>query len=513
MTASHDHVRWRWNGFLPRSFLFSSAPDLAGPSGLTAIPIPEGRLFVSPDYKCFVAKSGSSFIALIGHCIDLRRPDADELRIATSLAEAAVESGMDAMLADTDDLVGRFVAICRVGGRWRIFNDACATRTVYFAEARPAVASHSTILGDLTGEQPRRDLFRHYWCALPGNASPVAGVRILPANFVLDPESRRLSRYWPRAERNERPVSALVEEVERLFVRTAEATAARWKPAISVTAGLDSRMTLAAYRHIPGIVAFTYDRGEQHRVDAEVASQLCGRLGIEHRRLPSVEQSEAPSVYRLMESMPDCPIGAGISAIYASAFQDDSHVHVRSNLAEIGRAFWRKHPGMPTALDPASWLDVSLARSTRSLPLRQEAADYLRKEMTRFFATVGYDISNPYSATIRGYDVWDLVYMEHRMATWHGPALLGSDMAFDTAILFNSRRVLDLLLAAPLADRKNATLLRAILTARCPEIADIPINPRPRRTVGQLFAGAYRQAMRRAKVLRSIDQRLKSRRA
>ncbi|HET6619098.1 MAG TPA: hypothetical protein VFG64_04100 [Dongiaceae bacterium] len=417
------------------------------------------------------------------------------------------------MLADTEDLVGRFVAICRIGDQWRIFNDACATRTVYFAEDRPAIASHSTILGDLTGEQPRVDLFRHYWCALPGNASPVAGVRVLPANFALDPESRRLWRYWPRAERHERPVSALLEEADWLFVRTAEATATRWKPAISVTAGLDSRLTLAVYRQMPGIVAFTYCRGPQHRVDAEVARQVCDRLGIEHRRLPPVERSEAESIYRLMESMPDCPFAPAISAIYWKAFEHDSHIHVRSNLAEIGRAFWRAHPDMPTAIDPENWVAVSLSRSTRSLPLRREAADYLRKEMTRFFATVGYDISNPYSATIRGYDVWDLVYMEHRMATWHGPALLGSDMAFDTAILFNSRRVLDLLLAAPLADRKNATLLRAILAARCPEIADIPINPRPRRTVGQLFAGACRQTMRRAKVLRSIEQRLRSRRA
>jgi hypothetical protein len=85
-------------------------------------------------------------------------------------------------------------------------------------------------------------------------------------------------------------------------------------------------------------------------------------------------------------------------------------------------------------------------------------------------------------------------------------------MAFDTAILFNSRRVLDLLLAAPLADRKNATLLRAILAARCPKIADIPINPRPRRTVRQLFAGTYRQAARRTGVLRSVERRLAGRR-
>jgi hypothetical protein len=132
--------------------------------------------------------------------------------------------------------------------------------------------------------------------------------------------------------------------------------------------------------------------------------------------------------------------------------------------------------------------------------------------MTRFFATVGYDSIDPHAPQIMGYDVWDLVYMEHRMSTWHAQALSGSDMAFDTSILFNSRRALDLLMSVPLADRRHGTIFRTIIAHRCPQIADIPINPRPRRTLRQLAAAAYRQLKRRAGFVRAMDARLSRRR-
>lgn len=82
-------------------------------------------------------------------------------------------------------------------------------------------------------------------------------------------------------------------------------------------------------------------------------------------------------------------------------------------------------------------------------------------------------------------------------------------MASETSILFNTRRVADLLLSVPLADRRRAALFHAVTARHCPQLADIAINPRPRRTFGQLAAAAYRQLKRRTGVVRAIESRVK----
>jgi hypothetical protein len=189
-------LRWQWDGFLPRSYLFSLEPLDRKPPNLREIPVPSGHLFISPDYDCYVQRSNISFIVLIGYCFDPDRPGDNEAAIASALLQHATHDGIDAMLARTDDLFGRFAAICHIDGSWHVFGDACATRTIYFAEERPMIASHSTMLGDLIGQAPRMEMFRHYWCALPGNASPVPGVRVLPANFVLDPARQTMRRFF-----------------------------------------------------------------------------------------------------------------------------------------------------------------------------------------------------------------------------------------------------------------------------------------------------------------------------
>jgi hypothetical protein len=502
-------VRWRWDGFLPRSYLFSLEQVRSKPAGLRPISVPRGHLFISPDYECHVECADSSFVVLIGHCIDLARPSSSEADIARSLLRSAMQHGIDSMLAETDDLSGRFAAICYVGDDWHVVGDACATRTIYFAEDRPAIASHSILLGNLTGVEPRTVMFRHYWCALPGNASPVEGVRLLPANFVLTLGDRKMRRFWPRSRRCERPAAEVTEEVEQLLSKVVEVTAARWKPALSLTAGLDSRLSLSMYKGVSDLVTFTYERDQQDKLDADLAAQLSRRLGIPHRRLPLVERRCAQGAYELIERMVDCPIDKRIGPICLSGFQEsnDTYIHVRSSLGEVGRSFWRRHPGMPTTLDPSNWPLVSLSKWTAGLPGREQAAEYMRAEMQRFFAAVGYDSVDPRSPEIMGYDVWDLAYIEHRMSTWHGPCLMAHDMAFDTSIPFNFRRMLELLMSVPLPARKSGTVFRSIVQHRCPEIADIPINPRPRRTLGQLAYGAYRQLKRRAGFLRGWQAR------
>jgi len=390
---------------------------------------------------------------------------------------------------------------------WTVFNDACATRSTYFAEDADIIASHSTLIGRALGREARKELFRHFRYGLPGNVSPVAGVRVLPANFSLDLQSKKLTRFWPRRYRIERSVEELISPLEDVLTRTADAIATRWTPALSLTAGIDSRTTLAAFSHIPSTVPFTYYRGPDDTTDIDIADMLCRSAGFKHRLLAVVGRSDAPSIYDAADAMSDYKHFDEASAIYFKAFSRGNYIHVRSNLAEIGRAFWRRHPVMPTRFGADNWIDVATHQERQGEPLRRQAMQYMQDEMKAFIDLAGYDLSDPFNPSLLGYDAWDLVYWEHRMSTWHAQVLMGSDFAFDTQIIFNSRAVLDLLMSAPLKDRAKASLFHQFIERRSPDFRNIPINPRSSyRSIEDYVLGVYRRLRRRVPILRSLDR-------
>ena len=466
---------------------------------------PRGQLSVSPDYQCTAQGDETAFVILVGYCFDLRSIERSEADIAMDLLRKGVGEGIDSMLADTDDLVGRYTAICFTGKRWVVFNDAGAMRSTYFAEDAPIIASHSSIIGDLQGRAPRRELFRHYCFGLPGNASPVEGVRVIPPNFELDLESRQLRRFWPRNPRIERPSKVLIGPLVEVLTRTAGGIARRYPPALSLTAGIDSRTTLACFQHVKATVTFTYLAGTDAEVDASIAQKLAAGLGMQHRVLPLVENASGKALTAEVSSLVDFKHLPDLTACYRSAFGGGNFIHVRSNLGEIGRAFWRKHPVMPKRFAATNWPDIATDRRRAREPLRDVAVEYMREQMHAFIQLAGYDVSDPRNPQLLGYDGWDLVYWEHRMATWHSQLLLGSDYVFDTAVIFNSRRALELLLSAPFAERLNSKLFHMTIEQLIPQVSDIPINPRIRRR--SVLVQLYRRLRRRSALLQAIDRR------
>jgi hypothetical protein len=486
-------VRWRHSGFFPRSFVFS-LDGLADSGELLSIPVPQGSFAISPDYEWHISVRSHSFVLLVGYCIDLRFAHRNTQEVVESLLETALQGGAPALLAEADHHLGRYTVIAHLEGEWIVFNDACATRSTYYADGAPIVASHSNLVGEILGRAPRAQMFRHYRFGLPGNASPVPGVRMLPANMALDIRHQTLSRFWPRADRAERPVKDVYDSVERTLIQSAEAIAKRWRPAISLTAGFDSRTTLAAFRHLSPGAVFTYDRGVIDEVDVAIAREICQRLNIHHTLLPSVGPDEAEEVYAAVKAMTDYTHFEAAAATYLSAFPDGDCIHVRSNLAEIGsHRSWFQPP--PSRFNASRWNAVLTDAERKHEPQRNEALRYLQEEMKRLLGLLGYDPSNPRKRTLRGYDAWDLLYWEHRLSTWHSRVLLGSDFAFDTATLFNSRRLLELLLSVPLKDRTKGTLFRSFIAKRCPELADVPINPRSK-LEGLDIRAAFRVAKR-----------------
>jgi hypothetical protein len=467
----------------PRSFIFSNRP-LDNTPDLVHIPTPTGYLRASSEADVFVASNdvgngSQSFLILIGYAIDLRNTPRTTPDVAEVLLRSALGSGFDAMLNDTYALLGRFTVICQIGGRWLVFADACGTRSTYYdrQDGRFWISSHSPLIAAEAGRRSIAHLLKTSKYGRPGDRTPYDAVRTLLPNFCIDPSLEdRPARFWPRRNRPTASVEEASSRLEALLLTAAEAIGSRWRPAVSLTAGLDSRVSFAAFKNNRDAVFFTYDRGAKDAMDLSVARALCSKFEAAHKRLDLISIKPDPQVEEIAGQMLDYHHIANLSSVYHRNFAGGNWIHVRSNLSEIGRAFWRQMAANTELsverMEFLSRRDVLLSGSTanRNASLRLQAFQELGE-------LLGYDLSDPTNPVLHGYDAWDLFYWEHRMGSWHSALIQSSDFGFDTAILFNARIILDTLLSVETEARSGSVLLKNFLQTNLPDATSIPINP------------------------------------
>ncbi|MEY9258544.1 asparagine synthetase B (glutamine-hydrolyzing) [Brevibacterium epidermidis] len=221
-----------------------------------------------------IARSESAAVLLVGTAAfvppgpDQAEATADLQAIAEILHTALVES-QEHFLDALDYLGGRFAIIVEVDGLYRVFHDAHGTSTIYYDANRQAFSTHAYLLASLVGAEPRRSdelKAAQSWAALPlsfaWDETPYPTIRALLPNHVLELESRRTYRYFPR-ERNRFTGLTFEErasEINRLWLGQMSAFAQTTdRFFVSLSGGLDSRVVLAALRGYKDKVdAFTY---------------------------------------------------------------------------------------------------------------------------------------------------------------------------------------------------------------------------------------------------------------
>jgi hypothetical protein len=236
-----------------------------------------------------------------------------------------------------------------------------------------------------------------------------------------------------------------------------------------VTAGVDSRVSVAASRHVSAAVRyFTYRRRDLRDNDDDVATaaSIAKSLRLPHAVLRIPPTVEPPSLDAAIREAAILSHGRRNVAAYRAAFRPDT-IHIRSNIGEVGRCHFRR-----------TWAGAGMPASP---------GDLTAQDLARLWAGDG-DVPGPFvdafdewmDATrfraVTSVDALDLFYWEHRMSCWHSNVVLESDFAFDTHVLFNCRWILERMLSVPLEDRCRATLFRQLVTDLWPELAAWPMN-------------------------------------
>ena len=432
------------------------------------------RLSIHPALAYTQVRDGARELTLLGHILDPLQPTATNADILRALLAQPTRG---ALLNASGNYGGRWLLIGVDGNEAFLLPDALGLRQVFYTEpaehgevwamSQPGIAMELLPLALDSQAQSYldSDLFRcereYRW---PGAASPFKGVKHLLPNHWLDLASGECHRYWPSTAIEPLDADAAVDRLIVLMPGLLKAAAARHELALALTAGVDSRMALAAARAIVDdvrVVSVRQGRQPDGHPDIEIPRRLCARLGIEHEviRAQATMSPEFALHYKRNAHLAHDHYGHDAEAILGHYGR--TRAAITGSGAEITRLPFRDR--LPRAnharLAPETlaWLEYSAVHPF----LVAHCADWL------------HGARQPYVKLL------DLFEWEQG-ATWLAAVQLEFDCAWrDVFTPFNCRAVLTTLLGVHERYRaqRQPAIARAFIERTWPALLEEPINP------------------------------------
>ena len=412
---------------------------------------------------------GKTFF-LLGHAYDPYTMEYEEARILDQLSKAWLES-RDEFLRLCDELTGVFMLGVIDGHELTVLLDASGMQYACYGSlgGRVYVSSHMRLIGDLCGLKEDDYVSRlvnyrwyHYMMGnyLPGDLSCYRELkRIIPNTLVIHGSSGwSIERFYPNREiamcKTEEEYREVISEACRIMRNTMELIPKKWaRPAISLTGGIDSNTTFAAANGFyDQYQTFSYVSMYRESVDAACAAKISDTFHVVHKeyQVPDTngEVADFDAFKAILEynhggigSSSDSDTRKKITLIRS----DVCDVEVKSWISETIRAYAYKYFGrkrFPRSLSPRNYTSLyKIFVLNRRLAVETDGhfKDYLEKTKLKEHL-FNYDESD--------FFVWEMM---------HG-GKCGLDIGtmkacFDITIPYNNRRLLDLLLRVPLADR------------------------------------------------------------
>jgi hypothetical protein len=434
-------------------------------------PVP---LRVNTTTRIGLSRGERESVAVVGEALDPDAPELDHDGVARMVLDAGARRQ-----SVVDRLIGRFVVIrATADGDAFVQTDAIGLRSVFFAGGRDGVVagSHAKMVAQAVSGPDVKATPRPMKWGYPGMGTPYQGVHRLPANSELSLRDGSLRRFFPLAEI---PRTTMEEVWTFAFDQAAKAVDAlrrRTPVVVSLTAGLDSRTTLAVARRTwPDLRFFTYvqtsDLRQHHQIDLAVSRALAKTLSLRHEAIDLADVSPNPQWLDVLRENVFANHIRPLACAYRERFGAHKYVHIRTNLLELARsnlytkgnahAAYRGGPSTPEKMTAYYTSRGVLARTDHVHP----AFEHYARE-THFTEALNYA------------SAWDLYFVEHRMGAWQAGVVGESEIAFDTVIAFNSREIVRRMMGVPQEVRSASGYLLELLTRTLPEAADIPINPK-----------------------------------
>lgn len=471
----------------PRGFLLSR--ELSNPpADFVPGPVFE-NFFVDPRCAVDFAAEGDTTVVVLGTCVSTESPlkalsgsstVLDEPTPATRML-SALQKNDEAFFDLIDEYCGRHVILFRHNGKLRILTDATGMRAVFYAAQGRIVASHARLVEEVLGGACAKNDFPFFY-GFPGNHTPFPRTRLLTANTLYDFTQSKIVRFWPRKAIKVLSARKAADIVLKCTTNALQAMARKNSLSFSLTAGLDSRTTLAVgvYSAVQ-FDAYTYYRGPKTEIDCQVGLELARIAGIRHDIIDATNKPIPEKLGNALRNATYYNHHHSVIAPMREHFAEQNPLVVTANLLEIGRYFYKgeNYRSIP-APDTPEWMCELYLRAippaSHPRVARYGEERYKSSAVECFADFMRESHFNQARAIL---DPRDQFYWEHRMSAWHAMILLERDFYADCFIPFNSRQVFEALLGVSQKKRKNSDVFYRLIARCAPQlIKNIPINPR-----------------------------------
>ena len=447
------------------------------------------HLLVAPGQQYFISTADACSMILVGHAYNPFSMQSDENVILLSLQEA-LRDGEELFWNELGDLTGVFTLIWMKDGRVYVAGDATGMQTTFYTvmNQQTYVASHTNLLGDILSlswdpyvkELSSYRFFGLLGNSLPGNLTQFAEVkRLIPNHYLVIDETKteKVKRFY-QPEILPKKTDEIVDEASVILQANLKLISEKWeKPGISMTGGCDSKTTLACADGLYDKFSyFSYTSSESEEVDAIAAGDICKELGLKHKvyRIPLDDEPELLEATKTILQWNNGDIRPNNKndvrkRLYFADIKDFD-VEVKSWASEVGRAYYSKrfHGRTNFGQKPTPRACTTLYKfffHNRKLVKKTDAvfADYL----SRYFVQAK---ENPLP--------WqEQFFWEFRVPSWNGMVITGEHRySFDITIPYNNRKLLALLLSAPIEQRIRDEVYTAIRKRMNPKIDETGIS-------------------------------------
>lgn len=453
------------------------------------IQIKDYYLYVHKDQKYYIKDKNHETLILIGHAYNPWDNIADENKILKALINA-MNINKDMFFKELSKLTGVFSIFRIKENEILAVQDSVGIMPVFYTDStyfgkHIYLSSHSQLIADLCDLIMDYNIdklvdSRFYLIGirhLPGIKSPFKEVKMLTSNTYFKSDTSEVIRFYPKNKFTKLCEKESMEIICSVLKNSMKLISEKFDASISLTGGIDSKMTLAAAKGFyKQYKYFSFYSSEAEKRDAIAAKKICEHMGLKHKIYEVPSENQDIEDFNLIKKLIDHNSGyikkhkdSEIRKIAYLYNQKDIELEVKSHVSEISRGFYYERHGLKTIPKPLKPRHMSNFYKRNMFD--RKTLKYMDDAFREFIDIT--DFGRGFSNT---YDESDMFYWEHRMSQWAALVKQDFDISHETTIIYNNRKLLNTFMNFNIQDRIDDVPQESIIKHLNKELYELNIN-------------------------------------